>query len=141
MLGLLITKSTDYDSLGSYEFEATSIDIGCSRNSTLRIFDRILSTPVHIRIVEKEKAIIIHNASSGFYLNEKKHQVSSIIKKGDIIKCGDTEFKITKIQPNENAPLDIKAHRDELIGRIKSKNPELLKVLNAIEDDLVNMGG
>ena len=141
MLNLEITQSPDYDSVGSYEFEATSFDLGLSRSSTLRIFDRMLSTPIHIRIIKKDKAIIIHNVKSGFLLNGKKHQVSSVIKMGDMIKCGDTEFKITKIQPNENAPLDIKTYRDELIEKIKIENPELIKVLDAIEDDLFNMGG
>ena len=141
MLEISILKSDDSDSIGNFKFPLISIEIGTSINSTLRIYDNSVLTPVQIKIVNYNKVLVIYNGKNGFIHNNKKSKISAIASENDVLKFRKLEIKILKIAPPNTMPIDLKTRKREIITELQQKKPGLIKVLEAIEEDLINLGG
>ena len=140
MLKIKILNSHDIDSIGEFEFKYPAITIGSKINSTLRVFDSSAKEKIHLRIIDENKVMVIHPSPKGFLCNSKRFFLSTIVSKNDVIKLGALEIEITNISQEGNFPLNIKDQREKLLKKIKQDFPERLEILEAIEDDLINLG-
>ena len=140
MINIEIQESDDYDSIGEYRFEYPSISIGTKVKSNIRLFDSSVSTPILIKVIDNDKAVLIHNSKKGFLCNSKRYYFSTILKSGDIIEYEKLQFIIKSISSEGKFPKSLKAHRKELLKEIQGNNSALLEVLEAIEDDILNLG-
>lgn len=140
MIKFEILETSDSDSIGEYRFIYPTIEIGTKKKSTLRIYDNALTDQIHIKTVGENLALIIINSEHGFLCNSKKYLMSALIKKDDIIEYNGLKLKIHTIEIDDNFQIDLKKFRKELLTTIQKNKPELLKILEAIEEDLLNLG-
>ena len=140
MLKIKILNSHDVDSIGEFKFKFPAITIGTKLNSTLRVFDSSAKEKIHLRIVDDNKVMVIHASPKGFLCNSKRFFLSTIVSKNDVIKFETLEIEITDISSEGDFPLSIKDYREKILKKIKQDSPERIEILEAIEDDLINLG-
>ena len=72
--------------------------------------------------------------------NSNRFFLSTIARVNDIVEFDDLKVKIISISTSGDFPIDIKSYRKKLFQEISDKYPEKLKLIEAIEDDLLTLG-
>ena len=140
MIKIKIISSTDRGSIGVFSFPIHYLEIGPKVSHTLRILDGSIKDTLCIKVIEKNKALLLISNSNYYLSNGKKFTGSKTLSEGDNIQIGTLNFEVLEISITEGCPIDSGKYRRELIDKLKKEDPELYNILGAIEEDIIKLG-
>lgn len=135
MISIKILNSPDENKITSFHFEFDSITIGSRKKCDIYIKDQLIKKLI-LQLDVKDKSVVIKNNDSDlfYFVNGKKISGSKLIKIGDHIKLGETQFTIEECKetwPQEQDDLT------NFLQELYTKEPNYKRLYDILEKEII----
>ena len=139
MIKIKILESTDFDSLGEFEFALNQVTIGDKKINNFTIFDRYFLKHTITLFIKKNSLFISVNKEGSFLVNNIQFGGTKKIKQSDIIIFGKTKIKIESFESEFQSDLTLSEIVTNMKNKLKNEDEAYLKLINEVENQIARV--
>ena len=136
MIKIKILESTDFDSLGEFEFSLNQVSIGDKKLNNFTIFAPYFLNYKVTLLIKKNSLFISVNKEGPFLVNNIQFIGTKKIKKSDIIILGSTKIKIENYQSEFQNDFSLAEVVKNTKNKLKNEDKAYLKLINEVENQI-----
>lgn len=133
MIKFDVLRSPDFDLLGLHFFNFDQISVGAKNEDFIISDSAIEDLKFLLKIEEKNLLCIPSNTTTPYLINKKSFAGSRFLKKGDILRIGESEICIKDFQASEVDLMDRIASNKKLMDELSSDKKNLIE---KVQNDL-----